>query len=390
MKSINTLQHLNTLVGFDTTSRQSNLELIHYVQNYLADYGVDSTLIYNEDGGDRANLYATIGPHDVGGVLLSGHTDVVPVTGQAWDSDPYQLTDRDGTLYGRGSSDMKGFIAATLAAVPEMVAQRLQTPLHLAFSYDEEIGCVGAKNMVEKLKLLEVKPKLGVIGEPTLMQSIVGHKGKGTYKVTFTGFSCHSAYLDDGVNAIEFAAKLLLFIQQMNQKLVARGQTDSGYSVDHSTFQTGVISGGTVVNIVPRTCEFVFEIRNLPQFDVAGMLKEITDYAYQEVLPEMRARNEEADIRFENLSAYPGMHTHTDSACVGLVTSLTEHACSGEKVSFGTEGGLFQQHLDVDCVVCGPGSIEQAHKPNEFIHRGQLDACDTFLARLINTCQTSM
>ena len=175
MKPLTTLELLSTLVGFDTTSRQSNLQLINYVRNYLDDYGVESTLIYNDEG-DRANLYATIGPHDVGGVLLSGHTDVVPVTGQAWDSDPYQITDRDGILYGRGSSDMKGFIAATLAAVPNMVAQKLQTPLHLAFSYDEEIGCVGAKDMVEKLKLLEVKPRLGIIGEPTLMQSIVGHK----------------------------------------------------------------------------------------------------------------------------------------------------------------------------------------------------------------------
>ena len=388
MKPLTTPELLYTLVGFDTTSRQSNLQLINYVRNYLEDYGVKSTLIYNDEG-DRANLYATIGPHDVGGVLLSGHTDVVPVTGQAWDSDPYQITDRDGILYGRGSSDMKGFIAATLAAVPTMVDQHLQTPLHLAFSYDEEIGCVGAKDMVEKLKLLEVKPKLGVIGEPTLMQSIVGHKGKRTFRVEFTGFSCHSAYLDDGVNAIEHAAKLILFIQQMNQKLVDRGQTDSGYSVDHSTFQTGVISGGTVINIVPRSCVFVFEIRHLPQHDVEAMLKEITDYAVQEVLPAMRAINEECDIIFTTLSAYPGMHTHTESECVELVTSLTNHACTGEKVSFGTEGGLFQEHLDMNCVVCGPGSIEQAHKPNEFIHQAQLMECDGFLQRLVKSCRTA-
>jgi len=388
MKPLTTLELLSTLVSFDTTSRQSNLQLINYVRNYLDDYDIESTLIYNDEG-DRANLYATLGPHDVGGVLLSGHTDVVPVTGQAWDSDPYQLTDKGGVLYGRGSSDMKGFIAATLAAVPTMVAQRLQTPLHLAFSYDEEIGCVGAKHMVEKLKLLEVKPKLGVIGEPTLMQSIVGHKGKQTFRVEFTGFSCHSAYLDDGVNAIEHAAKLILFIQQMNQNLVDRGQTDSGYSVDHSTFQTGVIKGGTVINIVPRTCEFIFEIRHLPQHDVEAMLKEITDYADQEVLPEMRANNSECDISFTNLSAYPGMHTHVESECAQLVSSLTDHACSGEKVSFGTEGGLFQEHLDMDCVVCGPGSIEQAHKPNEFIYQAQLVECDDFLQRLIQNCRFS-
>ena len=388
MKPLTTLQLLETLVGFDTTSRQSNLQLINFVRNYLEDYGIESTLIYNDEG-DRANLYATIGPHDVGGVLLSGHTDVVPVTGQSWDYDPYQLTDRDGVLYGRGSSDMKGFIAASLAAVPDMVANRLQTPLHLAFSYDEEIGCVGARDMVEKLKLLEVKPKLGVIGEPTLMQSVIGHKGKRTFRVEFTGYSCHSAYVDDGVNAIEYASKLIVFIQQMNQRLVDRGQTDSGYSVDHSTFQTGVITGGTVINIVPRSCEFVFEIRHLPQHDVEAMLREITDYAFEEVLPDMRAVNETCDINFTTLSAYPGMHTHEDSECVALVSSLTDHACSGEKVSFGTEGGLFQEHLEMNCVVCGPGSIEQAHKPNEFIHRSQLNECDLFLNKLIQTCRSS-
>ena len=281
---------------------------------------------------------------------------------------------------------MKGFIACCLATLPDMLAADLRKPIYFAFSYDEEIGCVGAKHMVEKLKLLEVKPKFGVIGEPTLMQSIVGHKGKRTFRVEFTGFSCHSAYLDDGVNAVEHAAKLILFIQTMNQKLVDRGQTDSGYSVDHSTFQTGVIQGGTVINIVPRSCEFVFEIRHLPQHDVEAMLKEITDYAYQEVLPDMRRGNEECDITFTTLSAYPGMHTHVKSECVELVTSLTGHACTDEKVSFGTEGGLFQEHLDMNCVVCGPGSIEQAHKPNEFIHRGQLDECDVFLQRLVNHC----
>ncbi len=386
MQPLNTEQILNTLVGFNTTSRTSNLELINYVRNYLGDYGVGSTLIYNDEG-DRANLYATIGPDDLSGVMLSGHTDVVPVKGQNWDSDPFKLKLQDGLLYGRGSSDMKGFIAASLAAVPQMVGSHIKTPIHLAFSYDEEIGCVGAKDLVDKLKLMEVKPKYGIIGEPTSMQSIIGHKGKRSYRAEFTGLSCHSAYIDDGVNAIEYAAHLVLFIQQMNQKLLQRGQTDSAYSVNHSTFQTGVIKGGTVINIVPKTCHFDFEVRHLPQDDIEAILTEITSYAEQEILPEMQAKNADCNITFSMLSGYPGMHTHPDSACVALASSLSHHACQGEKVSFGTEGGLFQEGLNLSCVVCGPGSIEQAHKPNEFISQAQLVECDNFMQALVHQCK---
>lgn len=385
MPTLTSQELLSKLISFDTTSRTSNLGLIDFVRNYLNDCGADSALIHNDEG-DRANLYATIGPDDIGGIMLSGHTDVVPVTGQAWDSDPYQLVERDGLLYGRGSSDMKGFIANIMAALPEMTKSKLATPLHIALSYDEEVGCVGAADMVQKLKHLEVKPKFGIIGEPTLMKSIVGHKGKCSFRVNFTGHSCHSAYIDDGVNAVEFAAQLVVFIQKMNQKLLERGQTDSGYSVKHSSFHTGLISGGTVINIVPKTCHFDFEIRHLPQDDIFALLGEIENYAMNDLLPAMQARHPASDIEFTTLSAYPGLHNHAESECAQMVCDLTNHACSSEKVSFGTEAGLFQDHMDISCVVCGPGSIEQAHKPNEFISYAQLLESDAFMQKLVNHC----
>ncbi len=388
MSPLSSLDLLTKLISFDTTSRTSNLGLIDFVRNYLNDYGVQSTLIHNEEG-DRANLYATIGPDDIGGIMLSGHTDVVPVTGQAWDSDPYKLIERDGLLYGRGSSDMKGFIANILAALPIMTQGKLTTPLHIALSYDEEIGCVGAADMVQKLKHLEVKPKFGIIGEPTLMKSIVGHKGKRSFRVTFTGHSCHSAYINDGVNAVEFAAKLVVFIQQMNKKLLERGQTDSGYSVEHSTFHTGLINGGTVINIVPKTCHFDFEIRHLPQDDIVALLGEIESYAINDLLPAMQAINRASKLEFKTLSAYPGLHNHAESECVQMVCDLTNHPCTSEKVSFGTEAGLFQNHMDISCVVCGPGSIEQAHKPNEYISHTQLIECDAFMQKLTQQCIAS-
>jgi acetylornithine deacetylase len=360
-------------------------KLIDFVRNYLDGYGIVSTLLHN-DAGDRANLYATIGPDDIGGILLSGHTDVVPVTGQAWDTDPYQLIEKDGLLYGRGSSDMKGFIANVLTNVPKMTAKELTTPIHIALSYDEEIGCVGAREMVEKLQSLEVKPKMGVIGEPTLMQSVIGHKGKRSFRVKFTGYSCHSAYIDDGVNAVEFAAHLVVFIQKMNEKILKRGMTDSGYSVKHSTFHTGSINGGTVINIVPKDCQFDFEIRHLPQDDIVVLLDEIEHYAMNEILPKMQARNAASNIEFDTLSAYPGLHTHADADCVKMACDLTSNPCTGEKVSFGTEAGLFEDFLDISCVVCGPGSIEQAHKPNEFISHGQLIKGESFIHKLTQQC----
>jgi acetylornithine deacetylase len=378
-------QILGRLIGFDTTSTTSNLELIDFIRNYLDGHSVKSLLVHNEDM-TRANLYASIGPHDVRGVMLSGHTDVVPTSGQNWNSDPYQLKTDDQLFYGRGSCDMKGFIACVLAGIPQMVAQPLQTPVHLAFSYDEEIGCVGVKRLIDAMQGFEVKPRIGLIGEPTDMRMVIGHKGKAAFRVEFTGSSCHSAYITNGVNAVEFAAELISFIRKMNQAVQDRNMIDGGYSVPHSTFHVGNISGGTALNIVPKQCAFEFEIRNLPQDKLDDLVHEIKHYANDVLLAEMRCRFEVSDIQFSPISNYPGLRTDSTSNVIDYTRSINPVNEIGDNVSFGTEAGLFDQHLRINSVVCGPGSIDQAHKPDEYVSRQQMQHCDTMISNLANRC----
>ena len=375
---------LARLIAFDTTSTTSNLELIDFVRNLLDDHGIAAQLVHNDDR-TRANLYASIGPDDVGGVMLSGHTDVVPTSGQSWSSDPYQMHTGDELLTGRGACDMKGFIACVLAALPRIAEQPLKTPIHLAFSYDEEIGCVGARRLVESMAGFEVKPRIGLIGEPTDMAMVLGHKGKVSYRVTVSGLSCHSAYISSGVNAVEYAADLIAYIRSMNAR-VQQQETDASYSVPHSTFHVGNIQGGTALNIVPRECRFEFEIRNLPQQDLEALAHEIKHYANDVLLSDMRSRYPEADIRFEELSYYPGLHTDPASTVIAYTRAINPIDRFGDNVSFGTEAGLFDG-LGIDCLVCGPGSIEQAHKPDEFVARAQLRYCDQMLENLVHRCR---
>jgi len=381
---VNSEQLLARLIAFDTTSTQSNLELIDFLRNLLDDHGIESQLVPSGDK-TRANLYATIGPDDVGGIMLSGHTDVVPTTGQDWHSDPYQMKTEDKLLLGRGACDMKGFIACVLAGLPQMTAERLQTPLHLAFSYDEEIGCVGARRLVDRMAGFEVKPRLGLIGEPTNMSMVLGHKGKVSFRVTISGLSCHSAYITGGVNAVEYAAELIAFIRSMNTR-VQQQLTDPSYSVPHSTFHVGNISGGTALNIVPQQCQFEFEIRNLPQQDLDALAREIRHYANDVLLPEMQARHPASAIRFDELSCYPGLHTDPASTVIAYTRSINPIDEFGDNVSFGTEAGLFDA-IGINCLVCGPGSIEQAHKPDEFVSRAQLQHCDRMIENLVHRCR---
>ena len=385
MAQLTSEQILQRLIGFDTTSTTSNLELINFIRNYLDDFSVNSQLVHNDDQ-TCANLYATIGPDDIGGVMLSGHTDVVPTSGQNWNSDPYQLKTDDQLFYGRGSCDMKGFIACTLAGIPQMVAQPLQTPVHLAFSYDEEIGCVGVKKLIDAMQGFEVKPRIGLIGEPTDMKMVIGHKGKAAFRVEFTGSSCHSAYITSGVNAVEYAAELISFIRKMNSVVQDRNMLDAGYSVPHSTFHVGNISGGTALNIVPKQCAFEFEIRNLPQDKLDELVHEIKLYATDVLLPEMRSRFESSDIQFTPISNYPGLRTEGSSNVIDYTRSINPINEIGDNVSFGTEAGLFDQHLGINSVVCGPGSIDQAHKPDEFVSRQQMQYCDAMIENLGQRC----
>jgi acetylornithine deacetylase len=380
---VNSEAILARLIAFDTTSTTSNLQLIDFVRNLLDDHGIGSQLVHNDDQ-SRANLYATIGPDDIGGVMLSGHTDVVPTTGQDWNSDPYQLSSSGDLLVGRGACDMKGFIACVLAGLPQLSAARLQTPIHLAFSYDEEIGCVGAKRLVESMAGFEVKPRIGLIGEPTDMSMVLGHKGKASYRVRVTGLSCHSAYISNGVNAVEYAAELIAFIRGMNSR-VQQQVNDASYSVPHSTFHVGNIRGGTALNIVPRECEFEFEIRNLPQQDIETLVHEIRHYASDVLLVEMCTRYPESEIRFDEMSHYPGLHTDPASTVIAYTRSINPIDKIGDNVSFGTEAGLFDG-IGINCLVCGPGSIDQAHKPDEYVSRVQMQYCDQMIENLVLRC----
>jgi len=372
---------LARLVGFATVSRDSNLELIGFIRDYLAELGVESELFHNPEG-TKANLFATIGPQNVGGVVLSGHTDVVPVDGQAWTVEPFALSERDGRLYGRGTADMKGFIASVLAAVPAFLAQPLHTPVHLAFSYDEEVGCLGVRSMLAALEQRPHKPRLCLIGEPTELKPVLGHKGKLAMRCHVHGAACHSAYAPYGVNAIEYAAKLIGKLGDIGDALALPAHHDARFDPPFSTVQTGVIKGGRALNIVPAECEFDFEVRALPGFEAQAVADQLRAYAEAELLPRMRKVNSASDIRLQPLSAYPGLATSADSEAARLVALLSGTDEFGT-VAFGTEGGLFDQ-AGIPTVVCGPGSMDQGHKPDEFISVEQLRGCDAMLLRLVD------
>lgn len=370
---------LARLVGFATVSRDSNLELIGFIRDYLAGHGVDSELIYNPQR-TKANLFASIGPSDRSGVVLSGHTDVVPVDGQAWSVEPFVLNEREGRLYGRGTADMKGFIASVLAAVPGLVRRELRIPIHLAFSYDEEVGCLGVRPMLERLQQRPHKPLLCLIGEPTELRPVLGHKGKLAMRCQVRGAACHSAYAPYGVNAIEYAARLIGKLGEIGGQLARPEHHDPRFDPPFSTVQTGTIKGGRALNIVPADCEFDFEVRTLPEFDAQAVVDELQRYAQDQLLPQMQAVQADTGIALQPLSAYPGLATAADSEAAELLALLSGSRAFGT-VAFGTEGGLFHQ-AGIPTVVCGPGSMDQGHKPDEFISLEQLHACDAMLLRL--------
>lgn len=371
---------LARLIAFDTVSRNSNLALIKYIQDYLAGLGVEAELFFDEAGG-KANLFATLGPRDRGGVCLSGHTDVVPVDGQNWSVPPFELSENDGRLYGRGTADMKGYIACVLAAVPAFLAQPLRVPLHLAFSYDEEVGCLGVRSLLADPERREHKPIACIIGEPTELKPVLGHKGKLAMRCQVHGAACHSAYAPQGVNAIEYAAKLINRLGEIGTRLAAPERHDPRFDPPYSTVQTGVIGGGRALNIVPAECQFDFEVRALPSDDPQQVAEQLRDYAETELLPKMRAVKAEADIRFSELSAYPALATDPQSEVAQLLARLSG-SDEFSTVAFGTEGGLFDQ-AGIPTVVCGPGSMDQGHKPDEFVSEEQLAACDGMLGRLV-------
>ena len=374
---------IRRLGGFDTTSRNSNLELMDFVRDYLASHGVDSELVYDDER-NKANLYATLGPTDRPGIALSGHTDVVPVDGQDWDTDPFEVCETGGRLYGRGTCDMKSFIAVCLALAPDFLAREIDTPLHLALSHDEEIGCVGVRSLIAALRDRPVKPRAVIIGEPTEMKVVRAHKGKLSYRCHVHGHEAHSSLSHIGVNAVEAAAEAIAFLKAMARRFRDQGPFDEALTPPYTTVHTGTVRGGTALNIVPKDCSFEFEFRHLPEDDPHVLLEELRTYVTERIEPEMRAVAADTGFRFEPMSHIPGLSTDEESEVVRLAMALTGQNTTA-KVAFGTEAGLFQDN-DMPAVVCGPGSIEQAHKPNEFVTLEQLERCETFVRKLFDRC----
>ena len=375
------IEMLKRLVAFDTTSRNSNLDLIKYIQSYLEDFGVASTLVPNEEG-TKANLYATIGPDAPGGIVLSGHTDVVPVDGQPWSSDPWTITEKpDGNLYGRGTCDMKGFIAVALAHVPAFQRARLKVPMHFAFSYDEEIGCLGAHSLVEKLMGNVPRPQAVIVGEPTMMGVVNAQNAGGGLVATFTGVEAHSSMTHLGVSAIHFAGDFIHWLNELQEELSQRRHPHLDTLPNHTTINVGIVSGGTAGNILARECTLRWGYRTLPGDDAMEVQRRAEKYVAELLLPKMRKKHPAANITLERRSFVPGLKPEENEAAAKLALQWT----GGNRtyaVPYGTEAGIFRGH-GIPTVICGPGDISQAHQPNEFVARSQMNACDAFMAKMI-------
>ncbi len=373
---------IRTLIAFDTTSRDSNLALIDWVRDYLARHGVESTLTFDDDR-RKANLFATLPSRDgnrtTGGIVLSGHTDVVPVDGQAWDTPPFEAVHIGDRVYGRGVTDMKSFAATALAFVPEFLRRGLSRPVHIALSYDEEVGCIGVRRLIADIVQRGLQPQGCIVGEPTGMELVVAHKGKKSWRCRVRGHEAHSSLTPQGVNAVEIACEIVTYLTNIARSFRDHGTQDADYDVPFTTVHTGIIRGGTALNIVPRDCWFDFEIRHLPQDDPDAFFAEVKAYA-ERFVPAMRKVAADAGIEFEHLSTMPGFDTLGESAIAAF-----GKACSGihdcGKVSFGTEASLFHGAA-IPTIICGPGHIAQAHQPNEWVTLDQLARCETFMRRL--------
>lgn len=388
------IEWLKRLIGFDTVSRHSNLALIEEVQGYCESLGLSPVLTFNEDR-SKANLFVTVAASNdseqqitSGGIVLSGHTDVVPVEGQDWDSNPFEAVIRGDKLYGRGACDMKGFIASALSLLPKAVVLSKQgsltKPLHLALSFDEEVGCLGAPLMLEELKQRGIRPDYCIVGEPSSMKMVIAHKGISVFRCSVHGKSAHSSLTHQGVNAISYAAKLIGFIDELAGQLVESDQVDPLFDVPYSTLSIGTIQGGTATNIVPNLCEFTFDYRNLPTMGTADILPAIKQ-KIGELNQQMQQVDMNTGIEIEQLESVPAMIDSESEALQQLIAGLV-NSSARHKVAYATEGGQFT-NAGIPTVICGPGSIEQAHKANEFVELDQMAECDVFLDKLLGSLQ---
>ena len=376
---------IERLIGFKTVSRDSNLGLIEWVRDYLHGFGAITRLTHDATG-KKANLFATLGDSKKPGLILSGHTDVVPVDGQSWDTDPFVAVELEGKLFARGAADMKGFLGIALAHAPRFAAalndNRLDAPLHYSLSYDEEVGCIGVRGLIRDLEENNIRPAGCVVGEPTSMQPIIAHKGTHRFRCKVLGREAHSSYVTHGVNAIEYAARLVVFIRQIADRLAQIETRDYGFTVPYSTLSTGLIHGGIAANVVPKECEFQFDMRTLPQASPEALYQEIRAYA-QALAREMQAIDPQSGIDLEWASQTMGLAASEADAIVQWAMRLSNNTTVG-KVSYGTEAGLFQK-MGVPSVICGPGDIAQAHRPNEFVALDQLAQCEAFMNRILET-----
>ncbi|NUU32971.1 acetylornithine deacetylase [Arthrobacter sp. C9C5] len=369
------------LVSFDTTSRNSNLALIHSMADELTAHGITPLIVPSPEG-NKANLFATLPAHDgtvTGGIMLAGHTDVVPVDGQAWDSDPFAPEVREGRLYGRGTTDMKAFSGAILGFLPEFLSRPLAEPLHFAWTYDEEVGCHGAVVLLAELAARGIHPRVGFVGEPTSMRPVSAHKSSQLYRVTVSGIAAHSSMTSTGVNAIEYAARSIAFIRSLADEHRLSGPFDESFVVPYTTANVGVVSGGAAVNTVAEKCDFEFEFRTIPGVDPEAVISRI-EVNLARLRAEIQQENPAADIRMVPLGTVPGLSPEGPRIALELAQDLTGHAVE-ESVVYATEAGLFQQ-AGIDTVVCGPGSMDQGHTANEYIELTQIAACEDFLQAL--------
>jgi acetylornithine deacetylase len=382
---LSTSELLSRLVSYDTTSCNSNLQLIGFVREYLDAHGVPYR-VSTDATGEKANIHAIIGPQQPGGIALSGHVDTVPVDGQAWSTDPFTLRRADGRLYARGSADMKGFVSACLAAVPDFTASNLARPLHLFISYDEEVGCQGAQRLIEDLDASGMKPALCVVGEPSGMQPILAHKGKLNLQVRVRGRTGHSSEPAKGVNAVQAAGEAVAYVADEARRLAKQGPFEDGFDPPHTTIHVGTIQGGTILNIIPERCEFTMEWRTIPGDDATRHVERMQAFVAEAIEPAMHAVSNSTGFDFEVVTRMPGLSLDPNHQLTELVKQLTGSNSTG-KVSYGTEGGFYQD-AGMPTIICGPGHIAQAHQPDEWIAQDQLDACDLFIRRLANRLLT--
>ncbi len=381
-ETLTTREILAKLVSFDTTSRNSNLDLVAWIRDYLEGWNVHVRESRNEDG-TKANLHVIIGPERAGGLALSGHVDTVPVDGQTWATDPFSLQEVDGRLYARGATDMKGFVAAMLAAVPDLARRDRPIPVHLMITFDEEVNCAGARRLVRDMEESGLRPSLCIVGEPSSLRPIVAHKGRLSLRVAVRGRPAHSSDPSRGVNAVHAAARAIAFVADEGDRLAREGVRANGFAPPHSTTQCGLMSGGAILNIVPEAAQFDVEWRTVPGDDAHALLGRLRDHVATAIQPAMRAADPHAGFTFTVLHQLPPLALPPDHALAALVTNaIGDNRSRPGHVSYGTEAGIYSD-AGIASIVCGPGDIARAHKPDEWIGQSELDSCDAFIRRAV-------